>query len=151
MLTRLKYAAFQLGFTPSSILELASRLRLGIVDNTTNRIKQEMSESQHTTAIQRVFLSWSDVDWTRTKAYALGGNFTGFYINGFPAFECNILVNEGEEKINTEVHHPHFAIFDFIIERNHTVIIVKGDIEQSLHKSSFACLAGCNDGGAPGF
>jgi len=80
-LARLKYAAFRLGFTPSNAVDLAAKLRLGIVDNTTNRIKREMGSKQRTTAIQQLFLSWTDVDWSRTRAYALGGNFTGFYVN----------------------------------------------------------------------
>lgn len=80
-LTRLKYAAFRLGFTPSRALDIVSKLRLGIVDRTTNQIKREMSDKHRTTLIQQIFLSWTDVDWSRTRAYALGGNFTGFYIN----------------------------------------------------------------------
>lgn len=80
-LARLKYIAFRLGITPSMALDLAAKLRLGLVDNTTNRIKREMGTKQHTTIIQHLFLSWSDVDWLHTQVYALGGNFTGYYIN----------------------------------------------------------------------
>lgn len=78
---RIKYAAFQIGLTPSNLLDLAAKLHLGLVDSTTNRIKREMSSKHRTTTIQRFFLSWADVDWAHTKAYALGGNFTGFYVN----------------------------------------------------------------------
>ena len=80
-ISRIKQAAFQLGFTPTNMFSLATKLRLGIVDNVTNKIKREMTRKGQTTVFQRVFLSWSDIDWSRTKAYTLGGNTTGIYIN----------------------------------------------------------------------
>jgi len=80
-LTRLKRLAFRLGLTPTWAFEMAARLGLGLADRATNRIKRQMTRSARTTLMQRVFLSWTDVDWSRTRAYALGGNFTGIYVN----------------------------------------------------------------------
>lgn len=79
--TRIKRALFQLGFTPENMLNLAATLRLGMVDQITSLIKDKMGNQDRTTLAQRLFLSWADVDWPRTKAYALGGYTTGFYIN----------------------------------------------------------------------
>jgi predicted AlkP superfamily phosphohydrolase/phosphomutase len=76
-----KYGIYRAGFTPENMFNLASRLRLGFVDRATNTIKSEMAGKDRTTLFQRIFLSWDDIDWSRTKAYALGGNFTGFYVN----------------------------------------------------------------------
>lgn len=80
-LTRLKRAAFALGFTPTNAFDALAKLRLGLVDRATDKIKSDMSTGGGTTFLQRVFLSWSDVDWSRTRAYTLGGNFTGIYVN----------------------------------------------------------------------
>ena len=80
-ISRLKQAAFQLRFTPTNLFNLAAKLRLGVVDNVTNKIKRDMTRKGRTTFFQRLFLSWSDIDWSRTRAYTLGGNSTGIYIN----------------------------------------------------------------------
>jgi len=81
LFTRLKSTAFRLGFTPGNALDLLSRLGLGILDRATDKIKADMTRSGRTTVPQRAFLSWSDIDWPRTRAYTLGGNLTGIYIN----------------------------------------------------------------------
>ena len=78
---QLKYRLFQLGFSPANVYDLVAKMRLGLIDKITNRIKKDMASSEKTTPIQRIFLSWRDVDWSRTKAYTLGGNYLGFYIN----------------------------------------------------------------------
>lgn len=80
-LTRLKQTLFQLGLTPERLFDAVAQLRLGLVDAGTNKIKQAMVSAERTTGLQNLFLSWRDVDWRRTRAYALGGNSTGFYIN----------------------------------------------------------------------
>lgn len=80
-LTRVKRTLFQLGFSPENMFNALAALRLGLVDRATNRIKNDMSSQGQTTMAQRLFLSWTDVDWPRTQAYTLGGNTTGFYVN----------------------------------------------------------------------
>ncbi|NIM94640.1 MAG: hypothetical protein GTO18_13145 [Anaerolineales bacterium] len=81
VLTRTKLLSFRLGFTPANVFNIAANLRLGVVDRATNKIKRDMITTGRTTRMQRAFLSWTDVDWQRTRAYSLGGNFTGIYIN----------------------------------------------------------------------
>lgn len=80
-LARVKHAAFRLGLTPSNVFDALAKLRLGLVDGATNRIKSDMARNGRTTLAQRLFLSWADVDWSRTQAYTLGGNYTGVYVN----------------------------------------------------------------------
>lgn len=79
--SRIKQAMFRLGLTPETLFNTVAKLRLGLVDLGTNKIKNEMASKERTTHIQKLFLSWDDVDWRRTRAYALGGNYTGFYAN----------------------------------------------------------------------
>ena len=64
----LKSLAFRLGFTPLGILELLRAVGLGgAVQRTARRHKSWLDRM-----IQRVFLSFADVDWSRTTAYAAG-------------------------------------------------------------------------------
>jgi predicted AlkP superfamily phosphohydrolase/phosphomutase len=77
-LTRLKLALYRMGLTPGNILEQAMRLRLGLTDRAVKRIRQSGSSKN---PLYRLFLSFGDVDWTHTRAYTLGGNMTGIYIN----------------------------------------------------------------------
>ena len=77
-LTHLKRVLYRLGYTPGNAMELAMRLRLGLTDRTIKRVRQNSSTRNF---LFRLFLSFGDVDWSRTKAYTLGGNMTGIYIN----------------------------------------------------------------------
>ncbi|HLE05084.1 MAG TPA: alkaline phosphatase family protein [Anaerolineales bacterium] len=96
LLTRLKRLSFRLGLTPTRAFEVAARLGMGLADRATNRIKRQMTRTARTTLMQRAFLSWTDVDWSRTRAYALGGNFTGIYVN-LKGREPQGCVSSGEE------------------------------------------------------
>jgi predicted AlkP superfamily phosphohydrolase/phosphomutase len=77
-LIRLKRALYQLGHTPGNVMELAMRLRLGLTDQAINQVRKSSSTRNF---LYRLFLSFDDVDWSRTKAYTLGGNMTGIHIN----------------------------------------------------------------------
>ncbi len=77
-LVRLKGALYRLGYTPGNVMDLAMRLRLGLTDQTIKRVRKSSSTRNF---LSRMFLSFDDVDWSRTQAYTLGGNMTGIYIN----------------------------------------------------------------------
>jgi predicted AlkP superfamily phosphohydrolase/phosphomutase len=77
-LIRLKRALFRMGYSPGNMMDLAMRLRLGLTDRTINRVRQSSSARSF---LSRLFLSFEDVDWSRTRAYTLGGNMTGIYVN----------------------------------------------------------------------
>ena len=67
-MTRLKYALYQLGLSPSSLYHLA--LRFGVRDDVFR------SEDDRVTTTKRrlkgFLLSWGDIDWSRTRAFSLG-------------------------------------------------------------------------------
>jgi predicted AlkP superfamily phosphohydrolase/phosphomutase len=71
--TSLKYALFRLGFTPLGVFHLAKALRLGF-------LRRRFRFQRGGGLMKRLFLSFSDVDWARTKAFAVG-SFGQIYIN----------------------------------------------------------------------
>lgn len=72
-LTRSKYALFRLGFTPLGVFRLVKALRLGF-------LRRRFRFQRGGGLIKRLFLSFADVDWTRTRAFAVG-SFGQIYIN----------------------------------------------------------------------
>ena len=78
--SRLRHLAFRLGLTPNNAYRLASALRLGLVDKAADKAKREAS-IQRANPMMGLFLSFNDVDWGQTRAYTLGGNLTGIWIN----------------------------------------------------------------------
>jgi predicted AlkP superfamily phosphohydrolase/phosphomutase len=78
--SRLRHLLFRLDWTPTTAYKLASRLRLGLVDRAVDRAKRQASVMR-AHPLMRSFLSFADVDWGRTRAYTLGGNITGIWVN----------------------------------------------------------------------
>jgi predicted AlkP superfamily phosphohydrolase/phosphomutase len=72
-LTRLKYALFKLGFSPLGVFRLVKALRLGF-------LRRRFRFQKGGGLMKRLFLSFADVDWARTKAFAVG-SFGQIYIN----------------------------------------------------------------------
>lgn len=72
-LTRLKYALFKLGFTPLGVFSLVKAMRLGF-------LRRRFRFQRGGGLMKRLFLSFDDVDWPRTKAFAVG-SFGQIYIN----------------------------------------------------------------------
>lgn len=72
--TTLKYLLFRGGLTLQNIHQLAIRLGLSNLQPRVNRTR--FFES----LLRRLFLSYHDVDWERTEAFAMGG-FGQIYIN----------------------------------------------------------------------
>jgi predicted AlkP superfamily phosphohydrolase/phosphomutase len=71
--TRFKYALFALGFTPSSLYGILDRL--GLV-----RLAFKASKRERHDLMSALFLSWKDIDWSRTKAYS-SGNVGQIFVN----------------------------------------------------------------------
>lgn len=78
--SQLRYLGFRLGITPDRAYRVASGLRLGLVDRAANQAMRKASLIK-ANPLMHAFLSFTDVDWSRTKAYTLGGNLTGIWIN----------------------------------------------------------------------
>ena len=72
-LTRLKYALFRLGLTPLGAFRLAKSLRLGF-------LRRRFRFQRGGRLMKRLFLSFADVDWAGTKAFAVG-SFGQIYVN----------------------------------------------------------------------
>jgi predicted AlkP superfamily phosphohydrolase/phosphomutase len=71
--TAFKQLLFRLGYTPLNIFRVARALGLG-------RLRKKVRFQQKAGLINRIFLSFDDVDWARTKAFSIG-SFGQVYIN----------------------------------------------------------------------
>jgi predicted AlkP superfamily phosphohydrolase/phosphomutase len=71
--TAVKRALFRLGFTPLRMFRVAQALGLG-------RLRRKVRFQQQAGLLNRVFLSFDDVDWARTKAFSIG-SFGQIYLN----------------------------------------------------------------------
>lgn len=72
MMSRAKYALFRLGFTPEMAHSLTRRLRLDL--------RRRVNKGRAYGRLKHIFLSFEDIDWEATKAYALG-HIGQVYIN----------------------------------------------------------------------
>jgi predicted AlkP superfamily phosphohydrolase/phosphomutase len=72
-LSLLKRAAFRLGVTPINALKWLTAL--GLSD-----VRKNVKRGRGGGTLRRVFLSFNDVDWSRTKAFSVG-NFGQVYLN----------------------------------------------------------------------
>jgi predicted AlkP superfamily phosphohydrolase/phosphomutase len=71
--TAFKKALFRLGFTPLRMFRIAKALGLG-------SLRKRVRFQQKSGLLNRVFLSFDDVDWSRTRAFSIG-SFGQVYIN----------------------------------------------------------------------
>lgn len=74
--TRLKEWTFRMGFTPANVYEALYGLR------TSTKVEERIQRNRHSIRdwVDRVFLSFDDVDWRRTRAYSVG-NLGPIYVN----------------------------------------------------------------------
>jgi predicted AlkP superfamily phosphohydrolase/phosphomutase len=72
----LKRLAFRLGVTPITALRWVIRLRL-------SGMRKNVKRGRGRGLLKRLFLSFADVDWGRTKAFSVG-NFGQVYLNANP-------------------------------------------------------------------
>ncbi len=71
--SRAKRAAFKLGVTPINALKWLTALRL-------SDVRKNVKRGRGGGLLRRAFLSFNDVDWSRTKAFSVG-NFGQVYLN----------------------------------------------------------------------
>ena len=72
-LSLLKRLAFKLGVTPINALKWVTLLRL-------SGMRKNVKRGRGGGMLRRVFLSFNDVDWARTRAFSVG-NFGQVYLN----------------------------------------------------------------------
>jgi predicted AlkP superfamily phosphohydrolase/phosphomutase len=71
--TAFKHLLFRLGYTPLNMFRLARAVGLG-------RLRKQVRFQQKAGLVNRIFLSFDDVDWARTRAFSIG-SFGQVYIN----------------------------------------------------------------------
>jgi predicted AlkP superfamily phosphohydrolase/phosphomutase len=86
-LARTKHALFRLGFSPMNVYDKLMALGFG-------RLKREVVRGQGQGLLKTLFLSFEDVDWSRTVAYAMG-NVGQIYLN-VAGREPHGIVSEAE-------------------------------------------------------
>jgi predicted AlkP superfamily phosphohydrolase/phosphomutase len=86
--TKVKQIFFRLGFTPLKMFRLAKALGLG-------RLRKKVRFQQKAGLLNSIFLSFDDVDWSRTKAFSMG-SFGQIYINLVDALPQGV-VQPGQE------------------------------------------------------
>lgn len=99
LIPTLKKNLFQLGFSPMNVYNTLMQFGLGA-------LKREVVRGQGQGLMKTLFLSFDDVDWSRTKAYSLG-NVGQIYVN-VAGREPSGCVQRGEE---------YEQVRDTIIER----------------------------------
>jgi predicted AlkP superfamily phosphohydrolase/phosphomutase len=71
--TASKQVLFRMGFTPLRMFRIAKALGMG-------KLRKKVRFQQKAGLLNRIFLSFDDVDWARTKAFSMG-SFGQVYIN----------------------------------------------------------------------
>jgi predicted AlkP superfamily phosphohydrolase/phosphomutase len=75
-----RYLLFRAGITPNNAYRIAAKLNIGLVDRVADQTKRKASIMK-ASPLMKVFLSFNDIDWHKTRAYTLGGNLTGIWVN----------------------------------------------------------------------
>jgi predicted AlkP superfamily phosphohydrolase/phosphomutase len=89
--TRLKQLLYSLGFTPRGLYNLVDFFKLRTITQQAAGMNKESREN----LLSKIFLSFDDIDWTRTKAYSFG-NIGPIYIN-LKSREPQGIVKPGQE------------------------------------------------------
>ena len=91
----LKRWAFKVGVTPINALKWITRLRLG-------GMRKNVKRGRGGNMLRRLFLSFHDVDWARTKAFSVG-NFGQVYLNVQGLRRQGIVTEDEYEKLRDEI------------------------------------------------
>ncbi len=73
LLSQIKLLLHRLGFTPLNVLRLLTTIGLA-------RLRKQVKRGRSQGILRKAFLSFRDVDWKRTRAFAVG-NFGQVYLN----------------------------------------------------------------------
>ena len=94
-LSQLKRAAFKLGVTPINALKWITRLRL-------SGMRKNVKRGRGGGMLRRLFLSFNDVDWARTKAFSVG-NFGQVYLNVSGQRAAGSVPPDEYEQLRTDI------------------------------------------------
>jgi predicted AlkP superfamily phosphohydrolase/phosphomutase len=95
---------FKVGFTPLNVFRIAKALRLGF-------LRRWFRFQRGGRLMKRLFLSFSDVDWSQTKAFAVG-SFGQIYINLAGRRRQGIVQPEEYEEVREEIIEKALEICD---------------------------------------
>ncbi len=102
--TLTKYLVFKAGFTPLNAFRVAKALRLGF-------LRRWFRFQRGGGLMKRLFLSFADVDWSQTKAFAVG-SFGQIYINLAGRRPQGIVQPEEYEGLREEIIEKALEIRD---------------------------------------
>ncbi|MDX1414360.1 MAG: alkaline phosphatase family protein [Candidatus Promineifilaceae bacterium] len=94
-LSLLKRMAFKLGITPINALMWVTRLRLG-------GMRKNVKRGRGGNMLRRIFLSFHDVDWSRTQAFSVG-NFGQVYLNVQGQRQQGVVTENEYEPLRDEI------------------------------------------------
>jgi predicted AlkP superfamily phosphohydrolase/phosphomutase len=103
-LSLLKRLAFKLGVTPINALKWVTRLRL-------SGMRKNVKRGRGGGMLRRLFLSFNDVDWSRTKAFSVG-NFGQVYLNVQGKRPSGAVPPTDYEKVRQEITKAALALHD---------------------------------------
>jgi len=96
LLTRLKRFLYKIGITPVKIVNALFSIHLGNIRIKTNRTDKKLQNIS-----TKLFMSFSDVNWSKTKAYSIGSGV--IYIN-LKGREPSGTVSPGQEYESLRAH-----------------------------------------------
>ncbi|HSJ59254.1 MAG TPA: alkaline phosphatase family protein, partial [Anaerolineae bacterium] len=103
--TAFKRALFRIGFTPLTMFQVAKSVGLG-------SLRRKVRFQQKSGLLNRVFLSFDDVDWARTRAFGIG-SFGQVYINLVGAYPQGVVQPGDEyEALREEIVRGALALRD---------------------------------------
>ena len=103
-LSLLKRFAFKLGVTPITALKWVIRLHL-------SGMRKNVKRGRGRGALKRLFLSFEDVDWTRTKAFSVG-NFGQVYLNVAGQRPMGVVTPDEYEALRDQIAQAALALRD---------------------------------------
>ncbi len=100
----LKRFTFKLGVTPINALKWVIRLRL-------SGMRKNVKRGRGRGTLKRIFLSFDDVDWARTKAFSVG-NFGQVYLNVTGRRPAGIVTPDEYESVRDQITKAALALRD---------------------------------------
>ncbi len=103
-LSLLKRLAFKAGITPINALKWVTLLRL-------SQMRKNVKRGRGGRMLRRLFLSFNDVDWARTKAFSVG-NFGQVYVNAQGKRPSGCVTPAEYEQLRDEISQAALELCD---------------------------------------
>jgi predicted AlkP superfamily phosphohydrolase/phosphomutase len=104
--TKIKYLLFKCGLSPMTFYHVLLRVGLG-------KLKHKARFAQGSSWLKKFFLSYEDVDWSKTKAYAIGTTAGQVYMNLQGREPAGIVVpGDDYKRAREEIIEALFTLVD---------------------------------------